>query len=163
MRVLYFVFLFVVLIGCSQTTYEMNTTFNASEVAFINQKGSGQINGQAFLTRNDGIVVYAAGQEVRLIPSGKYADERFKAIYGDRKITRNVPNFSESNSEYVSMIRQTKANGEGRFAFKELADGRYHVTVKVIWKAGDAYQGGALTSTVIIKDGQTIDLIMNGV
>ena len=47
--------------GCQTSEVMLQSKFDSKEVAYINQGGKGLITGQAFLTRNDGIVVYAAG------------------------------------------------------------------------------------------------------
>ena len=60
------------------------------------------------------------------------------------------------------MIRHTKANGEGRFTFNNLADGRYHIATNVVWKVGDIWQGGPIKVTVNIIKGEPIDVVMNG-
>ncbi|WP_156463951.1 hypothetical protein [Devosia sp. Leaf420] len=65
------------LAACSPTT--LKSTFNATDAAFINQKGTGIITGQAFLRRNDGMVVYAAGSEVYLVPKTPIATNALQA------------------------------------------------------------------------------------
>ena len=146
--------------GCVATP-EVKSKFNASEAAFINKTGNGTIRGQAFLRRNDGMVVYAAGSDVRLIPKSTYADERMNLIYGGGKIGRYVQPVN-NNAQYISMTKVTRANGEGRFEFKNVADGDYYVVTPVSWMAGDIRQGGSLMERVTIRGGNNVDLVMTG-
>ena len=138
------------------------STFNPQEAEFINKQGSGSISGQAFLRRNDGIVVYAAGSDVVLIPRTAYATERMNALYRGGKFNNMVPNPTTTDPRYVEMIRKTRADGEGRFRFDNLAAGQYYITTTVSWRAGDASQGGNLMEAATIAEGENLDLIMTG-
>ncbi len=162
MKIRYFAALAAALaLSACVSSPEIKSTFNPSEAAFINKTGSGTIKGQAFLRRNDGMVVYAAGSDVRLIPKSTYADERMNAIYGGGKIGRYVQPVN-NNPQYISMTKVTRANGEGRFEFKNLADGEYYIVTPVSWMAGDMPQGGSLMERVTIRGGNSVDLIMTG-
>lgn len=140
----------------------IETTFNPAEAAFINETGSGTISGQAFLRRNDGVVVYAAGSEVHLVPKSTYADERIQALYRGGKFNGYVPAPKNTDPQYLAMTKTTKANGEGRFSFENLADGDYYVLTQVTWLAGDIRQGGSLMEPVSIRNGRSVDIIMTG-
>jgi len=137
------------LAGCVSAP-KINSAFNANEAAFIHQQGRGVIRGQAFLRRNDGIVVYAAGSDVVLIPKTIYSTERINALYRGAKINYFVPS-PESPPGFEEATKRTKANGEGRFEFAGLADGDYYVVTKVMWLVGNAPQGGG-----------TVEIIMTG-
>src|SRR5690606_23631560 len=107
--------------ACSPVT--LQSTFNASEAAYIRKQGDGSISGQAFLRRNDGMVVYAAESEVTIIPVTAYAAERVTTIYGQGKYAVWHPGFKTTDPTYEQYSRKTGANGEGRFKFEGLADG----------------------------------------
>jgi hypothetical protein len=140
---------------------KINASFNAADAAFIYQQGKGGIKGQAFLRRNDGIVIYAAGSDVVLIPKTTYSTERINALYGSGKINLYTPS-PESPPGFEAATRQTKANGEGRFEFPNLADGDYYIVTKVIWMVGNMQQGGALMEQAQIRAGATVEVIMSG-
>lgn len=148
------------LAGCVAAP-KINSTFNASEAAFIHQQGRGTIKGQAFLRRNDGMVVYAAGSDVVLIPKTTYSSERINALYQGNKINYFVPS-PASPPGFEESMKKTRANGEGRFEFANLADGDYYVVTKVVWLAGNASQGGALMEQVSIRQGSAVEIIMTG-
>jgi len=157
----------VIAAGCSSTVSNVNT-FNAAEASFINEEGKAKINGQAFLRRNDGLVVYAAGSEVFLIPSTAYSDERLNAIYQGKKsahLFRNVK-FENDSLEYKNYIKSTKADGEGEFEFSNVAAGTYYLTTQVYWTPDPnaIFPEGAklLEKVEITQDTNDIKIIMSG-
>lgn len=149
------------LAGCVATP-QIQSTFNPAEAAFIHKPGRGSITGQAFLRRNDGVVVYAAGSRVTLIPRTTYSSERMQALYGGNRI---APLWRASIPEpagYSSYVREEKADGEGKFSFSGLADGEYYVVTTVYWMAGYNQQGGYLMEPVTIRGGNAVNVIMTG-
>jgi hypothetical protein len=148
------------LAGCVAAP-KITSTFNPSEAAFIHQQGKGSIKGQAFLRRNDGMVVYAAGSDVFLIPKTTYSSERMAALYRGGKMNKFVPS-PEAPPGYAEAARSTKANGEGRFEFSSLADGDYFVVTQVQWMVGNLPQGGALMEPVSMRNGAAVEIIMTG-
>lgn len=151
----------VLLAGCASVG-TLTTSFDANQAAIINQQGKGSITGQAFLRRNDGVVVYAAGSEVGLIPKTAYADERMNQIYGGGKYTAFGKTFKNTDPAYETFIRKTVADGEGKFTFANVADGQYYLTTVVQWMAGNWPQGGALMERVTVVDGKPVNVIMTG-
>lgn len=157
------------LAGCYAREIKVDVPFDPKEAAFINQKGKGSISGQAFLRRNDGVVVYAAGSEVKLVPATRYADARIGAIYGGAKymnaMTAQMTKYPEE-PEYMQMIKTTKANGEGRFTFNEIAPGQYYIVTGVQWCVPTRYgcdkQGGDLVDKVRIAGAETANIILDG-
>jgi len=154
--------------GCSQTV-KIETQFNPNEAAIINQKGQATITGQLFLTQRGGAVVYGAGSDVRLIPKTAYASDRMGQIFKQGKMFPSVIGLNVENEDpsFVQYQRTTKADGQGRFAFTDVAPGSYYVTGVVTWCAPGAYgscnqQGGALMETVTVSGPQKVDVIMNG-
>ena len=161
MRNFILVCLAALLLNACVSAPKISSTFDPAEAAFIDKAGTGRISGQAFLRRNDGIVVYAAGSDVILIPRTTYATERMNALYGGGKINSLVPE-PETDPRYVSMTKKTRADGEGRFEFHGLADGEYYIVTRVVWVVGGYTQGGGLMETANIRNGEAVDIIMTG-
>lgn len=161
MRILNYAVLAVSLLCGCVAAPEIKSTFDASEAAFIHRQGKGSISAQAFLRRNDGVVVYAAGSEARLIPKTRYSEERITAIYRGAKYNVYVPS-PPSPPGFESAMRVTKADGEGRFTFSGVADGDYYIVTAVKWFAGDAAQGGNLMEPVTVSGGNALNVIMTG-
>jgi hypothetical protein len=146
--------------ACTSST--LTTSFNASEAAFINKQGTATITGQGFLRRNDGVVVYAAGSEVRLVPQTPYSNERFRSIYGAAKQSYFGGTFKNDTPEYYDYTRTTVADGEGRFTFSNVSAGSYYLTTSVVWMAGYSRQGGAIMERVTVQNGQSVNVVMSG-
>lgn len=164
----YFVFLFILFISSCSSTVTTTNSFSSSDAAFINESGQAIINGQAFLRRNDGIVVYAAGSDVILVPSTTYSQERMTAIYQGKKaayLLRNVK-FENDSAEYKNYIKSTKADGEGKFEFSDLAPGSYFIVTQVFWTPDPnaIFPEGAklLEKVTITKDTKNIKVIITG-
>lgn len=167
MRIVLAAALACLMAGCVKEV-TLSTTFDAREAAYINTKGKARIEGQAFLRRNDGVVVYGAGSAIQLIPATTYARERFAAIYAGKKMSPalNPTKFNETDPSYTANTRTAKANGEGRFSFDEVAPGKYFVTALVTWCAPSQYgcitQGGSLHEEVTIRGSEKTELVMSG-
>lgn len=159
-KVLIAVFAVAVLSGCVTAT--LTSSFNAADAAYINEIGTATVKGQAFLRRNDGVVVYGAGSEVFLIPKTAYSDERMAAIYGAGKTTYFGVQFKNEDPLYLQYTRKTVADGEGRFQFTNVRAGSYYITTTVMWMAGYSRQGGGLMERVSVTESQSADVIMSG-
>lgn len=153
------------LAGCSSVT--LNSTFDPNAAAYINAQGKATITGQAFLRRNDGMVVYGAGSTVRLIPRTAYSDARIAAMFKNGKMAPADPFMGtelavkNEDPQFEAYTRKTVANGEGRFTFESVPDGQYYITAPVIWMV-EYSQGGTLLATVTIANGASVEVIMNG-
>ena len=151
------------LTGCASIApVPLKSTFKPEQAAFIEQRGTGAISGQAFLRRNDGVVVYAAGSDVNIVPVTDYSSERIFSMYGQGKISIFHPGFASNDPLYDRYTRKTVADGEGRFSVTGLPAGSYFVTTSVQWMAGNVPQGGALLERVTLSTGQSVSLIMSG-
>lgn len=150
--------------GCLARTIQLDTRFDPKEAAYINEKGANAIEGQAFLQRRDGIVVYAAGSDVYLIPATRYARERIEKIYRGAKLVDIYAagaTKTPDNPEFRRLSRTTKADGEGRFRFENVADGDYFVQTAVVWQPGDFAAGGALVDLVSVN-GADVSVVLSG-
>nr|WP_319514672.1 carboxypeptidase regulatory-like domain-containing protein [uncultured Cohaesibacter sp.] len=155
--------IFALLVSACVPTREIESPFDPAEAMIIRQQGKATISGQAFLRRNDGMVVYAAGSTVTLIPKTKYTMERMFLIYGGAKLTRYQPNFKNTPAEYYAYMKQTKADGEGKFTFESIAPGAYYIVVPVTWNVGGIQQGGSLMEEIAVSGTDTeINTIMTG-
>ncbi|WP_176083190.1 carboxypeptidase regulatory-like domain-containing protein [Martelella sp. HB161492] len=139
---------------------EPASPFDPQEAAFIHEDGENTIRGEAFLRKESGGVVYAAGSSVRLIPKTAYAAERLDALYRGGKIN-TIISASPPPPDYEAAMRQTKANGRGRFEFDHVADGSYYIVTKIKWGKHNA-EGGAIREAVTVSGGQSVEIIMDG-
>jgi hypothetical protein len=154
-----------VLVGCVRTE-TMTSTFDASEAAFIEQAGTSTIHGQAFLKTVGGEVRYGAGNQIILIPQTAYARERIAKLYGQSKCNAGGVKFDSDDPSYMRMVRQTKANGEGRFKFENIAAGSYFVVTQLTWGVPGQYgvstTGCNLYEQVSVRPGETVEVLISG-
>jgi hypothetical protein len=140
---------------------KLESVFDPSEAEAINQSGFGAVIGQAFVTRSDGSVAYAAGSEVYLIPTSTYADAHMAYLFQGRKFNNTVERPS-TEPAYLAMTKRTKADADGRFTFSLLADGNYYLLTRITWKEGKVDGGGDLMEFVSLSGGQTVQVFMTG-
>ncbi|WP_375458210.1 carboxypeptidase regulatory-like domain-containing protein [uncultured Enterovirga sp.] len=148
--------------GCQATP--IRSEFDPAQAEFALKKGKGRIDGQAFLRRDYGRLVTAAGERVFLIPATSYTVERFNSMFGG-DMRSYFGNAVENPPEgYYRYRRETKADMRGKFAFEELAPGRYIVATRVFWTEPSSYltRGGAIYDIVEVKNDETTEAIISG-
>ena len=153
------------LTACVAPQFEVKTPFDPALAGYIKEVGKGTLTGQAFLRRNDGVVVYAAGSEVLLYPVTPYHTEITRNIFGGGKVTSVVgPRASNVDPRGQEFRRTTKADGSGNFKFENLKAGSYYVLTDVLWNPTNNAlpQGGGLYDRVEVRDGETTNVILSG-
>jgi hypothetical protein len=145
------------LCGCA---YTMKTPFDPvhHKRFVVTARGTAGVKGQAFAVQRGGGVVYAAGCEIELYPNTPYFQEMNSAIRRGRRID----NYAPEAREY---IRETVADAEGRFEFKNVPAGYYCLLTNITWEVpnGTAFmtqEGGAVFVDVNLKSDEVADVIM---
>jgi len=150
--------------GCQ--TARPEPPFDVDTAAYVLEKGSGRIEGEAFLRKDSGSVMTAAGERVYLIPATEYAVARFDRMFGgDRRAYSGVA-VGEAPEAYNRYRRETKVDMKGKFAFENVAPGRYIVATRVFWTEPKSYftiaQGGAIYDIVDVEKDETARAIVSG-
>ncbi len=140
--------------ACQSTHVEDRVAFDANDAAYIRKQGAATVEGEAFVTNENGRVVKAAGQIVWLVPATAYARQRFTAIYGAKK---SVPIGAVAqlhpDADYLAYTRRTKTGSNGKFSFDNVAAGDYFVVSQMSWKKDDELfaRGAAMYETAKVK------------
>lgn len=153
------------LAGCLRISVQTSQQYDWVQASFIHLKGTGAIHGQAFLQKDNGGVIYAAGRNIVLLPATPYVAERFVKIYGERKyrdILRPNVVFEDTDKGFYNDQRVVKADPRGRFSFEKLAPGRYFVETVIVWQQGDLPAGGRLYDMVNVGDGEVVEVMLSG-
>src|SRR5215212_4229419 len=157
---------FCALLAASCQTARIEAPFNANAAAYVLDKGSGRIEGEAFLRKDLGSIQTAAGERVYLIPATDYAVARFDKMFGgDRRAYSGAP-VDEAPEAYQRYRRETKVDMKGKFTFENVAPGRYIVATRVFWTEPKSSftiaQGGAIYDTVDVEKDATVRAIISG-
>lgn len=134
----------LVVAGCQSTATpgpdaaQPRAPFDAQAAAYIKKSGATTIAGHAFWRDDNGGVVNAAGEIIRLVPATAYARERFAVLYrGGRSIAANQIPQTSPDPQYADFTRTTRAESSGRFEFENVAPGAYFVTAQVRYRDKD--------------------------
>ncbi len=164
--------------GCASPPPPPVSGFNPAEAQYARARGAATVKGQAFLRRNDGVVVYGAGSDVALLPKTSYTDETLRAAFRGSKLRMEIrllgnagPNLL--NNDYQidpamdPYIRRHKADGQGNFAFDGVPPGEYYILTRITWCVPSRYscdqQGGDLLETVRITPAdKAVTAVLNG-
>ena len=154
--------------GCSPLglTYgkpvEIAADFNPRDAAFIRVKGKADIRGQAFVPQTNGRLMRASGTDVYLIPRTAYADERMKAIFGDKKYRLKGRPVPDPDPSYEAYMRKTIASSGGSFAFENVADGEYYVVAGIRFPNDLMYLEFPVMERVTVANGRNVRLVIRG-
>jgi hypothetical protein len=154
---------FTLALGACQSA-SIDKTFVATEAAYIHAKGTGRIDGQAFVRRDYGRLVTAAGERVFLIPATSYAVARFDAMFGGDYKAYWGKEVDEPPAGYYDYRREAKVDMRGRFVFEGLAPGRYIVATRVFWTEPSSFltRGGGIYDVVEVRKDETTQAVISG-
>jgi hypothetical protein len=134
--------------------------FPENEYLALPTTGKATLRGQAFLKTRGGDVKTAAGSEVALNPVTSYSNEWYNNNY-----LRNM-RMEPPDSRVFKYIKTVVADGSGHFTFKNVPNGEYYITTKVMWEAPTGYQGslqqqgGLISKKITIKNDEDFELIL---
>jgi hypothetical protein len=156
------VFLFSVLLtltSCQTTqralTFKPTTSFDDSVFDWSIKKGTGSIEGQAFLKTQGGDVKLAAGNEAVLVPVNDYTTELFEAAM--LGIFQNL----DTDPRYSQYRRVTIVDAQGNFTFSDLPSGEWYVMSTVVWKAARyGVEGGVVGKLVLVYPDRATKVIV---
>lgn len=154
------------LVGCAapqKRQIVLKNKFNAEEVAWAKEVGSGKIVGSGLIQTIGGIPRSCAGNIVTINPSSPYSRERIMAIYGneERGFIRGINYEIEVPPGYEDQFRKTRCDAQGAFEFDELPAGEYFVLTSVVWKVNDySNEGGTMIQKVVVQEGKTKRIVL---
>lgn len=119
------VMMMMALTCCSIKPLTLKAPFDQKASAHILKSGDRLIFGQAFAREESGGVVRAAGSRVLLLPDTKIHEEYADALMHYRQV--KLPNRMRKYRQ------ETIADADGKFAFNDLAPGKYLLISKVEW------------------------------
>jgi hypothetical protein len=106
----------------------------ATHAAYVDA-GTARISGQAFMRRRDGAVVTCAGEAVYAYPATAF----FQAL-ALHNAAGGRTSMVHGGTAAMNLVR----DAQGRFLITGLPRGRWLVSTRVRWMAGDVPQGGTM-------------------
>lgn len=119
-------------------------------------KGSGSLEGQAFLKQQGGGVVLCSGSSVILVPATDYFNESISALLA----RRSIQVLGVTMPMQQPIIRRTRCDAQGNFTFSDVPRGNWLVLTEVTWLVRDK-QGGTLMESVTLNDGEKKKVILS--
>ena len=141
--------------GCAHQSHTRTAEFIPAEYEPFRLPGSGGIEGQAFLVTMSGEVKYGAARSVFLNPVTTYSTEWYvQQCVGHKELNEGDPRAAE-------FLRETIADGHGRFRFEGLPAGDYYLACPIVWHV-DSYNtsGGWAHAKVTVEEGKVTRAIV---
>lgn len=111
-------------------------------------RGESTIIGQAYLLAPDGREIVASRERVFLTPVTTWAEGRLVDVLASNEIPQG-----EARAAQVWWV--TRADAEGRFAFRDLVDGEYFVLCPIPYATGDDTEERIAFARVKVGPGET--------
>ena len=160
-------FILALFAGGCQTTVQVQSRFDPKPAEAALLAGTNTIKGSAFMRKKSGTVVSAAGEVVYLIPATPYAEERFSKLFPRGKLNpaTGTRATEQTDPDYARLMRTTKADKGGSFAFENVKPGLWFVSTRVTWQEPreSLPSGGAIYDRIEIKgQDQVVEVIISG-
>lgn len=166
MKVFSAIALAAILAGCAVTKppVALTTRFDVQQAQEMVRPGVNIISGSALIRQNGGGVVTCAGLPILLVPNTAYASERMSVIYRNAErgfvAVSNGITFTPDDPAYMKNTRTTVCDAQGKFAFNDVADGRFFVLSNIVWNVGGP-QGGTVMQAVAVSGGQAREIVLS--
>ena len=148
------------------------SNYDADQAKKLLQKGSNTIEGSALMRQRNGGVVTCGGFSVSLFPRTAHASERIQHLYGNT--TRGVRywsapkiNFTPNLPQYLANAKEVICDAQGKFKFRNVADGTFYVTAAVAWEVPStspyvqpSQEGGYLMQQVTVSGGEIKEIVL---
>lgn len=142
----------------------VQTPFDPSVGAWINNPGTGSITGQGFLRQQGGGVVTCAGADAIAVPVTPYTHERSVLLFqnGERGFNPFVRAVANPNPPgYLEQRKLTQCDAQGRFTIRNLPAGEYFVATTVSWVIANQQQGGHIMRRVRLGQGEQAEVMLS--
>ncbi len=139
----------VACVGSRANPSQVDARFDEAEYAAYAEAGTASITGQAYLRLADGRSVFAAGDEVRLVPSTAYTRELIeKQVVQEQQI-------DAVDVRLAGVTRKAWGDGMGFFDFRDLPAGDYIIVCEIDWQERSPY--GLSTDSLTVHRAVSLD------
>ena len=164
------VFAGLALSSCASDPVLLTEAFDEAEAEEQIKDGKNTIEGSAVWREKKGGVQKCSGYRVYLYPATKYAEERAKHLFGERKngsreASKEKVVFIPDEKAFHRLSRRTVCDVDGKFEFENVGDGDYFLTTKIVWgnpdEPDEQTEGGNLMQKISVKGGQKIKVVLS--
>jgi len=144
------------LAACVAPPTPMRNQFEgAAHDAYI-QPGTAVVSGQAIFRKQGGDVVTCARRGVLMFPATPFFDEVLDHLMAGRQpdVGRKL------DPRYKSLLRQSRCDAQGNFAFRDLPAGDWHVVTEDFWTVGGNQKRDGLVRRVTVSEGQAQQVLL---
>lgn len=148
----------IALVACATVApVPLQSPFDEHSLAYAQGPGTATIEGQAFLKTRGGDVKYGAGEEVILLPVSPYTNEYVQGV-------GTIRGAATPDARLETYTRRTMAGGDGKFTFRNVPAGEYHVYTRVFWEIPSQYglrtTGNWVKGRVVARAGETTSIVL---
>lgn len=129
-----------------------------ADVPHASDIGKAEVRGQAFLKTRGGDVKKGAGERVTLNPVTSYSEQWYAVSYvGGQPL-------EPPDNRVWNYVRETQADGDGRFTFTNVPAGDYFIVSQVFWEvpSGDGMRrtGSFIAKRISVPDNGQLDVVL---
>ena len=132
-------FIMFAMVTACRPEKEVLTKFAMSDHDAFMRSGTSTVEGQGFLRQQGGNVVRCSGEDVMLVPATAYFKE-YTQVVRSGGIPKEI---DQLRLLHKGAVRTATCDADGKFRFDKLPAGRWIVSTRIRWMAGNAPQGGS--------------------
>lgn len=118
--------------------------------------GTAVVGGQAIFRQQGGGVVTCARRGVLMFPATPFFEEALDHLRAGRQ-----PDVGgKPDPRYKLLLRKSRCDAQGNFAFRDLPAGDWFVVTDDFWTAGGNRQGSGLLRRVTVREGQAQQVLL---
>lgn len=128
---------------------------DAAHDAYI-RPGTAVVGGQAIFRQQGGGVFTCARRGVLMFPATPFFEEALDHLMAGRQpdVGRKL------DPRYKSLLRQSRCDAQGIFAFRDLPAGDWYLVTGNFWTVGGTRRGGGLLRRVPVSEGQAQQVLL---
>ena len=176
----FFLYLSILLLTTScassvETPFVSSEEFNEDDIAWAKDRGKTKIEGSSFIVDRmglNGTTHTCAGYSALLLPQSDFFEEYFNYLFDNLEDSfwdykGSIPYKRLDFPSYESAgVRESKCDIDGKFEFKNVPSGTYHINTTVYYIGGPLrtippdYKGGMFLKRIVVNDEDSLRVVL---
>lgn len=153
------------LVGCANSKYTLDAAYDASAVIRQLQPGTNAVVGSSLIRQRNGGVITCAGRPITLMPATPRARQWAETMTDDPRggyVDLSGGGYLfPNNPELFQNALSTTCDVNGQFAFRNVGDGEWLISSRIVWQVTPFSNSGGLTiRTLAISGGRTLNVVI---